>query len=69
MDEYWLKIFESDLYINEMLKLWEEGNKWAKWIDEVSRKYNVKGKKILDVPCGIGRVSYFLSKLGYEIEL
>ncbi|MEJ2777322.1 class I SAM-dependent methyltransferase [Stygiolobus sp. RP850M] len=67
MDEYWLKIFESDLYINEMLKLWEEGNKWAKWIDEVSRKYNVKGKKILDVPCGIGRVSYFLSKLGYEI--
>ena len=67
MEEYWLKIFESDLYINEMLKLWEEGSKWASWIDEVVRKYSVKGKKVLDVPCGIGRVSYFLSKLGYEI--
>lgn len=67
MEEYWLKIFESDLYISEMLKIWEEGEKWANWINEVAKKYGVKGKKVLDVPCGIGRVSYFLSKLGYSI--
>ncbi|BFI76305.1 bifunctional 2-polyprenyl-6-hydroxyphenol methylase/3-demethylubiquinol 3-O-methyltransferase UbiG [Sulfurisphaera ohwakuensis] len=67
MEEYWLKIFESDLYINEMLKIWEEGEKWANWINEVIKKYGIKGKRILDVPCGIGRVSYFLSKLGYSI--
>ncbi|BFH72577.1 class I SAM-dependent methyltransferase [Sulfurisphaera javensis] len=67
MEEYWLKIFESDLYISEMLKIWEEGEKWAKWINEVTKKYNVKGNKVLDVPCGIGRVSYYLNKLGYNI--
>jgi len=67
MEEYWLKIFESDLYINEMLKIWEEGEKWAKWIDEVAKKFGVKGKKVLDVPCGVGRVSYFLSKIGYQV--
>lgn len=67
MEEHWIKIFESDLYIHEMLKIWEEGNKWAKWIDEVAKKYKVEGKSVLDVPCGIGRISYFLSKMGYKV--
>ncbi|ARM74986.1 class I SAM-dependent methyltransferase [Acidianus manzaensis] len=66
MSEIFPSIFESDFYINEMIKIWDEGNKWAQWLDEVSKKYNLN-KKVLDVPCGIGRISYFLSKLGYDI--
>ncbi|AWR96504.1 methyltransferase domain-containing protein [Acidianus sulfidivorans JP7] len=66
MSEIFPSIFESDFYISEMVKLWDEGNKWAQWLDEVVKKYNLN-KKVLDVPCGIGRVSYFLSKLGYDI--
>ncbi|AAY81649.1 class I SAM-dependent methyltransferase [Sulfolobus acidocaldarius] len=68
MEDYWIKIFESDLYINEMLKIWEEGEKWAKWIDEVVKKYKIDARNILDVPCGIGRVSYYLTKLNYNVS-
>ena len=66
MSEIFPGIFESDFYINEMIKLWDEGEKWTKWLDDLAKRYNLE-RKVLDVPCGIGRVSYFLNKLGYEI--
>ncbi|AOL17036.1 SAM-dependent methyltransferase [Sulfolobus sp. A20] len=66
MSEEWLRVFESDLYIREMLKVWDEGERWANWIDEAVSKYKL-GKKVLDVPCGVGRVAYFLSKKGYKV--
>ncbi|BBG22758.1 class I SAM-dependent methyltransferase [Sulfuracidifex tepidarius] len=59
-------VFESDFYIKQIMKLWDEGEKWASWISEVANKYNA-GKKILDVPCGIGRISHFLSKKGFDV--
>ncbi|MEM0293893.1 MAG: class I SAM-dependent methyltransferase [Saccharolobus sp.] len=62
----WAKVFESDFYLREMTKVWDEGEKWASWIDEVVNKYKLD-KKVLDVPCGIGRVSYFLVKRGYDV--
>ncbi|EZQ06568.1 MULTISPECIES: class I SAM-dependent methyltransferase [Acidianus] len=66
MSDIYFSIFETDFYINEILKVWEEGKKWAEWIDQLKKKYNL-GNKVLDVPCGVGRVSYFLSKIGYDI--
>lgn len=66
MSEIFPRIFESDFYINEMVKIWDEGSKWAQWLDELVKKYNLN-KKVLDVPCGIGRVTYFLAKLGYDV--
>ncbi|BDB99159.1 class I SAM-dependent methyltransferase [Saccharolobus caldissimus] len=66
MSDEWIKIFESDFYVREMIKVWDEGEKWANWIDEVVNKYKLD-KKVLDVPCGIGRVSYFLAKKGYDV--
>ncbi len=59
-------VFESDFYIKQFMKLWDEGEKWASWISEVANKYNA-GRKILDVPCGIGRISHFLSKKGFDV--
>ncbi len=59
-------VFESDFYIKQIMKLWDEGEKWASWIAEVSRKYGT-GKKVLDVPCGIGRISHFLSEKGFDV--
>ncbi|MGC9105271.1 MAG: class I SAM-dependent methyltransferase [Thermoprotei archaeon] len=60
------KFFESDLYVHEMLKLWDEGREWAEWIDALARKTGA-GKEVLDVPCGIGRVSHFLGEMGYSV--
>ncbi|MEM4911827.1 MAG: SAM-dependent methyltransferase, partial [Metallosphaera sp.] len=53
-NEIIFKIFESDFYISEMVKIWDEGNKWANWIKQLSQRYNL-GKTVLDVPCGVGR--------------
>ncbi|AAK42352.1 class I SAM-dependent methyltransferase [Saccharolobus solfataricus] len=66
MSDEWIKIFESDFYVREMIKVWDEGEKWANWIDEVVSKYKLE-KKVLDIPCGIGRVSYFLANRGYKV--
>ncbi|WP_338604022.1 class I SAM-dependent methyltransferase [Sulfolobus tengchongensis] len=66
MSDEWIKVFESDFYVREMIKVWDEGEKWASWIDEVVNKFKL-GKKILDVPCGVGRVAYFLAKRGYDV--
>jgi ubiquinone/menaquinone biosynthesis C-methylase UbiE len=59
-------VFESDFYIKQIMKLWDEGEKWASWISEVTSKYST-GKRILDVPCGIGRISHFLVKKGFNV--
>ena len=66
MEEEIRKFFESDLYVSEMLKLWDEGKSWSEFIDALARKYSL-GKSVLDVPCGIGRVSHFLSEMGYRV--
>ncbi len=66
MEEEIRKFFESDLYVSEMLKLWDEGRNWAEFVDTFVRKYSLS-KNVLDVPCGIGRVSHFLSELGYNV--
>ena len=66
MEEEIRKFFESDLYVSEMLKLWDEGKSWAEFIDTLARKYSL-GKSVLDVPCGIGRISHFLSEMGYRV--
>ncbi|MEL9969888.1 MAG: class I SAM-dependent methyltransferase [Metallosphaera sp.] len=65
-NEIIFKIFESDFYISEMVKIWDEGNKWANWIKQLSQRYNL-GKTVLDVPCGVGRVSYFLVNEGFNV--
>ncbi|AWR98889.1 class I SAM-dependent methyltransferase [Metallosphaera hakonensis] len=65
-NESFKKIFESDFYINEMVKVWEEGKRWADWVNELSSRFNL-GRKVLDVPCGIGRVSYYLAQEKFDV--
>ncbi|MCQ4349644.1 MAG: class I SAM-dependent methyltransferase [Sulfolobales archaeon] len=66
MSESVEKFFESDLYVSEMLKVWEEGKEWAEWLDSLAKKTS-SGRDVLDVPCGIGRISHSLSELGYNV--
>ena len=66
LNETVLRIFESDFYINEMVKVWEEGKKWADWIAELASRYGL-GKRVLDVPCGVGRVSSYLVSQKFEV--
>ncbi|QKR00381.1 class I SAM-dependent methyltransferase [Metallosphaera tengchongensis] len=65
-EEATLKVFESDFYISEMTKVWDEGQKWSEWVKELIKRFNL-GRSVLDVPCGVGRVSYFLSKEGFNV--
>jgi len=66
LGEETLKIFESDFYISEMVKVWEEGRKWAEWVYQLAKRLGV-GNRVLDVPCGIGRVANFLVNVGFSV--
>lgn len=40
---------------------------WFKYIKEIFIKYNKKSKKVLEMACGTGNLSYYLAKEGYDL--
>lgn len=56
--EYYAMVLESQ---------WKSGVDSAKLLSTLFKEKRLKGRRILDVPCGIGRVGVPLAKLGYEV--
>ncbi|WFA09892.1 class I SAM-dependent methyltransferase [Tissierella sp. Yu-01] len=40
---------------------------WAKYIEEIYKRYNLKPKDILEMACGTGNLSYYLAKKRYNL--
>lgn len=58
---------------NEFARLYDElmedvdYESWFNYIEEIFRNYNVSPKKILEMACGTGNLSYYLGKKGYKL--
>lgn len=42
-------------------------DKWAEMISQMSEKYHVSGKRLLDLACGTGELSVKISEKGYDV--
>jgi SAM-dependent methyltransferase len=62
-----LFIDNAGLYSTVLEGMWKGGEAYAKILSVFLRERRLKGCKILDVPCGIGRVAVPLAKLGYSV--
>lgn len=40
---------------------------WFKYIKDIFKKYNIAPKRILEMACGTGNLSYYLAKEGYDL--
>ena len=40
---------------------------WSNYIEEILQRYNKNPKKILEMACGTGNLSYYLAKKGYNL--
>jgi SAM-dependent methyltransferase len=47
--------------------MWKRGEEQARLLSDFLKQRGLKRCKILDIPCGIGRVSMPLAKLGYSV--
>lgn len=66
---YWTSSYAelSSLYILEFEKRWQNGEKVAVWINDYIKNNGYTIKTILDIPCGIGRISLPISVFGYKV--
>lgn len=66
----WSRVFFIDrgrLFLRVMEALWERGREEAAGITNALRKHGVEGGVLLDLMCGIGRVSIPLAEMGYRV--
>lgn len=66
----WTKRFFVDnakLYAMVLESQWKNGEEHAELLSKLFKEKRMKKARILDIPCGIGRVSIPLAKLGYEV--
>jgi SAM-dependent methyltransferase len=67
---YWAEnvfVRNAKLYLLVLEGMWERGEEDAVAISAYLAEKGMKGCKVLDVPCGIGRVAIPLARLGFEV--
>lgn len=62
-----LFIDNARLYAMVLEGMWKRGEEHAKLLSNLLKEKGLKNSKVLDVPCGIGRVAVPLAKLGYTV--
>jgi SAM-dependent methyltransferase len=66
----WVKqlfVEQAKLYALVLEGRWETGEETARAISDYAKRKHVMKARILDVPCGIGRVANPLAKYGFEV--
>ncbi len=66
----WVQPFfvkQAKLYAMVLESLWKDGEQTARLLANFLRERGITKSKILDVPCGIGRVSVPLAKHGFSV--
>lgn len=66
----WVEPFFIDnarLYAMVLGSQWKNGEEHARLLSDLFKERGLKECRVLDIPCGIGRVSVPLAKLGYSV--
>ncbi len=63
-----LFITHADIYGKDLEWMIQGAEKGAPLIKEILTEHGVPSGLVLDVPCGIGRYSFELAKLGYRVD-
>lgn len=59
--------YEGFAYLYDELMKDVPYEKWVELIEQKHRKYNISGKRLLDLACGTGELSVRLAKAGYQV--
>lgn len=62
-----LFVDNARLYALVLEGMWNRGEEHAKLLSNLFKERRLKKCRVLDVPCGIGRISVPLAKLGYSV--
>ena len=62
-----LFIKNAKLYAMTLESQWKNGEESAKLIADILRERGIKKARVLDIPCGIGRISVPLARLGHLV--
>lgn len=62
-----LFIERAVLYSKLLERIWEQRKITAEFLHNYFHRNSLEIKEILDVPCGIGRLSIPLAQLGYQV--
>lgn len=63
-----LFVNNARLYALVLESKWKNGEENAKLLGEFFKAKGLRKSRVLDIPCGIGRVSVPLAKLGYDVS-
>jgi len=63
-----LFIDNAKFYATVLEGMWKNGEEYAKLLSSLLKERGLKRCRVLDVPCGIGRVSVPLAKLGFSVS-
>jgi len=62
-----LFIKNAKIYSYVLESIWDQGEQAAKAIADLLQEKGLRGGRVIDVPCGIGRVAIPLAKRGFEV--
>lgn len=62
-----IELFKSTSYLEEMMLMENEALSTGLSINEYLKNKGYKIKNVLDIPCGLGRLSIEMSKFGYNV--
>ena len=62
-----MNIYNKFAYLYDDLMVDFDYENWFNYIENIFEKYNKNPKKVLEMACGTGNLSYYLGKKGYKL--